>query len=150
MFSNLCFITGHLEGNPHFVAPRETKQSIISANFPHQIKSGPPCVLHVFLLNSLSCLVISHHHSHFLSFKSSLPPRLILNLTSFICEALVHFLYKRFPSPSVPKLTQHIRSKNVPCREAHTQGKGRGQKNSHALLSVSTSQNKVPLLAVCG
>lgn len=46
------------------------------------------------------------------------------------------FSYKPFPSPSVPILTQHITSINLP----HTR-EGKVQKTPHALPSIPTSQN---------
>lgn len=94
---------------------------------PQKIKSGPPCALHVFLL---CCLVISHCHSYFLSFKSPLPPRLILNLTSFISEALVLFPANHF-HPSL-SLNSHSTSHHIKESAGRPTHEGRvGNRNPH-------------------
>lgn len=134
------FATAYLEGKPEFVALRETKVSIISVVFREDQKESTMCLACVFT----QCLVISHHHSHFLSFKSSLPPRLILILTSFISKALVLFSTNCFYLPL--SLNSHNTSHQRICLEAHTQGKGRGQKTHMHSLQSPHRKIKFPCL----
>lgn len=100
------------------------------------------CVFAQLCSHNLSSFSLSQLHV-------SSPPRLILNFTSFISEALVLFRTNYFQFHL--SLNSQSTSHQSISQEAHTQGKGTGQKNPTCTpLHPHITTQKVPLLAVCG